>query len=476
MSRLNKNIIFQLSPTQDKFIYSDAIVNLIYSSKGEGKTFASVAALIKHAERCGKDIRAAIVRDTHTNIKISTARSIQDALPIGSYKFKDDYKHLSIFSEPRVDIDLFGIDDLNAVSKLQGPEYAAIWLEEPAPIADADNAGLSEDVFNAALASCARQTGTIPRLQISMNPGNEDHWTHRRLLANLEKNEDGFFLLDPLNPLITLAVFRMPIGENKNLSKLARQATAAAYQNDKQSYARYVKGEFAKVYRGKRVTPDYNKDGQHYSKNELIPANGLVGFRFWDSWQNPSCCLGQITHTGRLVFIDTCRVLESDIRTLIKTQVNPLLNSPKWKGRCKAWRDGGDFSMRQPDQSNIQESAMKVIEDTFGTIFESGPQKWTFMRDGITRTLNDSIKGLPAIVVSKTNLLLHNALSGDWHYKVDKAGNVASDVPDKNPASHIGDAFANAVNVLLPGIIIKMNKQKWAETSRKVRNRVSSYG
>jgi len=413
-------------------------------------TFGSVAAMIHHARRCKKDIRGAIVRDTHTNIKISTARSIQDALPLGSYKFKDDYKFLTIFSEPKVEIDLFGIDDMNAVSKLQGPEYAIIWLEEPAPIADADNAGLSEDVFNAA-----------------------------RLLANLEKNEDGLYLLDPLNPLITLAVYRMPVGENKNLSKLARQATAAAYQNDAQSYARYVKGEFAKVYRGKRVTPDYNKDGRHYAEMELIPATGLVGFRFWDSWGNPSCVLGQITKTGRLVFIDTCRILESDIRTLIKSQVNPLLNSPKWKDKCTAWRDGGDFSMRQQDQSNMQESSMKVIEDRFGTIFESGPHKWSFMRDGLTRALNDNIKGLPALVVSHNNILLHDVLMGGWHYKIDKAGNVASDVPVKindGGASHIGDAFANAVNVLLPGFFIKMNRKKWGEISRKTKDRVSSYG
>ena len=473
---MNKDIIYTLSKTQDEFIYSDAIVNLIFSSKGEGKTFACVVACIKHAERCGKPIRGAVVRDTHTNIKISTMRSIQDALSLGTYKFKDDFKHLKIYSDPSVELDMFGIDDLNAVSRLQGPEYAIIWLEEPAPIADAENAGLSEDVFNAALAACGRQRGVIPRLLISMNPGNTDHWTHRRLLTGLELNANGHYILDPFNPLITLAVFRIPVGENVNLSELQRQATAAGYQHDKESFARYVKGEFARVYRGKRVTPDYNKDGRHYSEVELIPAKGLVGFRFWDGWHNPTCSLGQITHTGRLVFIDTCRVMESDIRTLIKTQVQPLLNSPKWKGKCKAWRDGGDFSMRQPDQGNIQESAMKVVEDNFGTIFEGGPHKWNFMKDGITKALNENIKGLPAIVVNKSNTLLHNTLMGGWHYKVDKAGNVASDVPVKNAESHIGDGWANAVNVLLPGIVIKMNRKKWGEMSRKVKDRVSSYG
>lgn len=428
---MTEDLIFRLSKTQDAYVFSDAIVNLIYSSKGEGKTLGSIVALIYHAKRCGKPIRGAIVRDSHENMKISTVPSIMDALPIGYYNFKNDYKHLDIHSDPPVSMDLFGIDDLSSVSKLQGPEYAIIWLEEPAPIADAANAGLSEDVYNAALASCARQRGTVPRLQISMNPGNEDHWTYRRFFTDPILSSDGDHMIDPENPLITIKVFRVPVGENKELSDIARQATRSAYSNDAQSYARYARGEFAKVYTGKKVTPDYNKNGQHYSDVLLAPANSLVGFRAWDSWHSPSCVVGQITRTGRLIFIDTCRVLESDIRTLIKAQVQPLLNSPRWKDKCSAWRDVGDCSMRQPDQSNKNESAARVVEDAFGTIFEPGPKLWEHLKNGMTRALNESIKGLPAVVVNKSNRVLHDALSGSWHYKTDKAGNLINNIPHK---------------------------------------------
>lgn len=472
---MSADLVVNLSKTQEEFIFSKAVVNLIYSSKGEGKTYSSIIAMIYHAKRCGKAIRAAIVRDTHENIKLSTARSIMESLPAKMYRFKNDFHELTIFSDPPVHVDLFGIDDLSAVSKLQGPEYALIWLEEPAPIADAVNAGLSEDVFNAALASCVRQKGTAPRLQISMNPGNEEHWTYRRFFTDAILNTEGEYILDPMYPLITAKVFRIPVGENKELTEIARQATAAAYMNDKQSFERYAKGEFAKVYKGKKVTPDYNKDGRHLSVVDLIPANGLVGFRAWDSWQSPSCCIGQITRIGRLVFIDTCRVFESDIRTLIKAQVNPILNSPRWKGKCTAWRDVGDFTMRVPDQSNKNESASRVVEEAFGTIFEPGPQKWTHMRNGLTRALNDSINGLPAIVVSKSNKILHSVLSGGWHYKTDKAGNVTSDIPEKDDASHVGDSFANAVNILLPGKVSKMDRKKWAEMVKKAKNIASSY-
>ena len=468
------NFEITLSPTQGAFVNSDAIVNLIYSNKGEGKTVAAIMALIRHAKRCKKDIRGAIVRDTHENIKTSTARSIMDFLPRSLYRFKNDFKHLTIYSRPRVEMDLFGIDN-TSISKLMGPEYAIIWFEEPAPIMDAANAGLSEEAFNAALASCVRQTGTIPRLLLSMNPADTEHWTYRRFFTDTILGADGEVILDPSNPLITLKVFRIPPGENQKLSEFARQGTKVAYKYDAAGAKRFVSGEFAEIYKGEKVVPDYNPE-LHLSRARLVPAKGLIGFRFWDSWSNPAVVIGQITRLGRLVFLDTCRSTNSDIRVLIKTQVQPLMNSPRWKDVCRGWREGGDFSMRQPDQSNKQESAARAVEDAFGTLFESGPQKWEFMRRGMMSGLSTNIRGLPAIVVNKENKMLHSALAGGWHYKTDNAGNRTSDIPVKaNIHSHTGDAFANAVNVLMPAVSGKMNKKKWNSINKQMRSRASSY-
>ncbi len=477
MQKETSQLKIELSPTQDSFVFSDAIVNLLYSSKGEGKTYANIVAMMQHAKRCGKNIRCAIVRDTHENIKTSTARSIMDALPLDLYRFKNDYKHLVINSSPKVEVDLFGIDDAAALSKLMGPEYALIWLEEPAPIAEAVNAGLSEDVFNAALAACARQKNTIPRLQISMNPGEENHWTYKRFFLDTELSQDGLHLVDSNYPLITFRIFRIPKGENDNLSDFARQATAVAYGKDSSGSERFVEGQFAKIYKGSKVTPDYNKNGQHLSLDRLIPARGLVGFRGWDGWFNPSAVIGQITNTGRLVFLDTCRLEGGDVRTLIENQVKPLLESPRWKDKCSAWRDCGDTSMQTPDQSNIQMSASRVIEEAFETQFEGGPPKWTHMKRGIIRALNHSINGMPAIVINPNNRILHSALAGGWYYKTDNSGNVVNDIPVKNEDSHVGDAWVNAVNVLLS--TGTMNKKKlremWAKMNSITKKRAASY-
>jgi len=457
---------FELSAIQAAYVTSTAMINIIYSSRGEGKTFCSIVAMLHHAKRNGKLIRCAVVRDTHENIKISVVRAVQEMFPPSRYIFKNDFKNLIIKSEPHVVVDLFGIDDLAALQKLQGPEYSLVWLEEPAPMSDKANAGLSEDVYNAALIVCARQKDTIARLQVSMNPADQDHWTYRRFLEAPA--------VDPENPLITKAVFAIPYRDNTNLPEQARQAVKVAYANDPASYARYVDNKFVSITKGKKVTPDYGT-GRYTSERPLTPAVGLEGFIGFDGWHSPCAILGQITHTGRLVFIDTLTGDNIDIRTLIDQKVQPMLNSPRWKGKCKSWRYIGDISMKIPDQSNINESAARVIEDKLGGYFEGGPARWVHMKRGIDHIFTMNITGKPAFVVNKENRLLDKALSGGWCFKTDNAGNVISDVPLKNASSHVADGWANAVNVLLPSRSKAVNREAIARMKQKGKSRAASY-
>ena len=469
---------YAATPTQLAFIKSEAVVNVIYSNTGEGKTWACIRAILEHAHRCGRPIRIAIVRDTLENLKSSVVRSIEEFFQSspGAFRFWDGYKKLTIYLKDEnkknltITADLFGIDDPAALSKLQGPEYALIWLNEPAPMSDSErlSAGLSEDVFNAALVRCARQKGTLARLQVDMNPADEDHWTYRRFI---EEDE-----IDPDNPLITKAIFRVPYGENFHATEVSRQAVRAAYKDDDASYARYVLGQFAKVYKGPAVTPTYNRE-RHLAKAPLIPAPGLVSFAFFDSWSNPSCVLGQITQYNRLIFIDTLRLEGSDIETLIETQVIPLLESPRWKGKAKSWKIGGDPTMRNMDQSNKLTSAAKVVEKYFGSYFDPGPTTWSMIQNHIQWALNKSDhRGEPMILLSADNKILDKGLAGGWHYHINAQGNKTSTVPVKDEASHFCDAWAAAVCVLMPSrMVLKKSPGRCQELRQKSLRRAQTY-
>ncbi|GAG56989.1 unnamed protein product, partial [marine sediment metagenome] len=169
---MRDDLVFDLSPTQYQFVTSNSHIVHLLGPMGEGKTFAGVAGLIAHAQRCRSNIRTALVRDTFQNIKTSTIPDIRDYL--GPWViFRDGEKKMVIKSTPQVECDLFGIDDPASISKLQGPQYACVWLEEPAPIYEKVNAGLPKEVFSLALARAARQRDTKMRVQITQNPADD---------------------------------------------------------------------------------------------------------------------------------------------------------------------------------------------------------------------------------------------------------------------------------------------------------------
>jgi hypothetical protein len=445
---MNQALDFDFSPTIKDFINSTKVITILIAPLGEGKTFGCIGAMIGHAKRCGVPIRCAIVRDTLENIKLSIVPSIQEFFQNApfAYRFKNEYKELTIFSNPRIEVDLFGIDDPASLGKLQGSSaYTLIWLNEPAPIADKCNAGLSVDVYRNAVIRAVRHTGTPGRLLVDMNPADEGHWTFKEFILEPD--------YDPEFPLIQKQVWHVPYGENAKLKQESRQAAMKMYQNSPAEYARYVKGEFAVIYQGEKVTPYYKRD-IHLLPFPAEPVLGLESVRLWDSWGSPCCVLGQITTIGRLIIYNVCLIEgNSDIRTLISTQVNPLLNSPRWKGKARSWRDIGDFTMTLRDQSNVEESAKMVIQRAFQTRFEPGPSTWKMVKQGLDDMFETHglIQGMPSVQLDPGGArLLDRALNGAWHYPVDNSGNRSREKPKKDSASHVGDAFANGCAVLRP--------------------------
>lgn len=452
-------LVFDLSPTQHEFVMCEDNIVQIMGSMGEGKTVAGVVGAIVHAQRCGKNIRGALVRDTFANIKISTLPDIQnDILGHQWCRVTDSGRKIIILSSPRVELDLFGIDDEASISKLQGPQYAFIWLEEPAPILERANAGLPKDVLNMAIARASRQSGTTMRVQVTQNPADEDHWT-----SELAEEPDGEYARydDPVtgeSAIVTKRSFWIQPGENKYLNPLARAASRAAFKDDPGKWARYVEGQIASVQRGKRVTPAYNP-AIHYSDRILPVIDGELIF-MWDGWHHPTSLIGQFMPTGQLVIHDA---IEDEaltaVKELCKEKLDPLLNTPKYRrhtfGKVRAM---GDESMATPDQSTrTRSAAMRVteyLERKFGVrnlTFERGPKSWTVRRE----STNDMFKGLigegiPKVILSRSAVNLHRALRGGWHYKTDNSGNVIGDTPVKDRFSHPGDAFGHGMSILFP--------------------------
>ena len=464
---------FDLSPMQSAYVHSDAQVVMLMGSMGEGKTFASGVALVRHAARAGVPIRGAIIRDTHQNLKLSTVPDLQRMF--GSYvRFRDDFKKMTINCQPRVEMDLFGIDDPTALSKLQGPQYSIIWLEEPAPIVEKANAGLPREVFDLALARASRQTGTPMRVQISQNPADEDHWTEELFMASpvmMENAETGSRIMK--------AGFRIPYGDNKYLNAHSRDANKVAFANDPGKYARYVEGRAAPVNRGTAVTAGYNPV-IHFSEAVLPVVPGALGVRGYDAWHHPCIIISQFVRPGRLIVHDVLCGDGCALEEMVEGPLKTILATPKYcdiAGRLKIpdWRDIGDPSMRTPDQSSVQRTTARMIEDKLLTKFEPGPVKWLAridpLRQALTRLTPD---GLPLIFISRSAYPLHRALNGGWHFKKDNSGNIIGTTPEKDAHSHVGDAFSYKVAKVFPAT----RERPARPTSRSIRTKgiADTYG
>lgn len=436
---MNKEI--ELWPTQIAFLQSDAPIRSIIGSAGEGKTYASLAAILDAADKRYKGggglLRACLIRDTYDNIRRMTAPSLQEAcnymgIPM---KWTNANKTLQIST---ADIDLVGIDSLNDLSKVgSGSEYSFIWLEEPAPIAERVNAGLAEEVFNIAVYRCTRQRavkGVIPRLIISMNPADEEHWTYRRLI--LDPYELG---KDPDFPDIWAEVFFTKYGENKALTDLQRQAVKAAYKSDKAGWQRFVEGKFAYQMWGEKVVPNY-KDEIHLSKNTLAPITGETVYRGWDGWFNPSVVFAQF-QGSRFCVLDTIAMSNSDTKTLIKSKVIPLINT-RYK-HIKSWDDIADPSMFTGDQSDKFKCPANDIRDFLNGSPRPGVQLWEPRRLAIIESFN---RLDPIVQISPHDKVMQRVLGGGWHYKKDNTGKVTKDVPIQDQWSHPGAALSYIIS------------------------------
>jgi hypothetical protein len=438
---VRQKINFPLTDAQVRFVCSDAPIVAAVGPEGTGKTAAGFAAINYHAD-CrmnGQPLRVAVIRDTFENLQTKTIPSIQKYIAlvaarnnltdyIQAWKWSRGGKRL-VCQAPRIECDLFGADDLQSISRLQGGEWSLIWIEEPAPMYEGSSAGIPRGVFEACVSRAARGGGRM-RLQITQNPGDEDHWSHDVLIANP-------IMRPSYAPDIWTEVINIPAGSNPGRTQEMEQASRAAYKNNPALTARYIEGKWAFVQVGEKVTPEYH-DTIHYTGGPIAVIPGAMGFRSWDGGHWPTCVMGQITPAGRMHIIDCFRGEQIGMKQLIETMVLPTVNL-RYSGITE-WLDTGDPSLTVGDNSDIEQSPARVIEKMLSTHFQ-GASHWPAVLEPMKAALNLMIDGLPYVQVGSGAEILHKALRGGWHYLTVNSGQVIRDKPVKDRHSHPGDCF-----------------------------------
>lgn len=463
-----KVLDLNVTETQGRFLLSDARYAWLIGPEREGKTFASVCGLLSHQQRCapflgdGLPMRGLIIRDTHENLKRHTVRSIENDFP-GIFTFHDDFHRMI---GPGMELDLLGMNNPVATARIQGGQYDLIWMEEPAPIIATGNAGIAHIVF----LSCARRVsagGKCPkRLQISMNPGPKEHWTHQEAFVN---------------PLTETEVFEIKPGENPHISESDRRARKEVYRNRPDLAARYDEGKFTDVFPGVQITPEFNEE-QHVAKKELTPNMCNQLFRFYDGGLNPTMIVcGISASTGQFLILDCVMLQNGGMRQLLEQKATRLFGQPRYKetiNRPRLWRDIGDASLDNREQSDSEHRASLIINEILKANFEQGIQRWEPRRESLKDILSRSVGSNrflqvnPKITEGEDQNWIRSALAGGYSYKVTPTGQVLRDGPDKNLLSHAGDALSHGVAKLF--FRVKDDKPKLP--SDRVLKRAAGYG
>ena len=166
------------TPTCWAFIDCEEEVAILVGPRREGKSVAGIAAIIRHRQRMrgAGALKAAIVRDTWTNLSRTVMETLREGHISGWWdvEFREGGTEAWINGVEGSHVWFFGMDRPADANKFQSFEAGLVSIEEPAPAADLAS-GVPVDVFGMAVSSLS-QVNVPPRLQIVMNPSDEEHW------------------------------------------------------------------------------------------------------------------------------------------------------------------------------------------------------------------------------------------------------------------------------------------------------------
>lgn len=490
------------SPTAERFI--GAVANgpleemrllILMASRGEGKTTAAIYSVLELADRLRREgrgaalpIRVATIRDSWVNLERTTLVSFEEnrlkGLPVA---FRNGRREAIVeFDMPLCHFYFFGLDRPEDADKLQGFSCGALWIEEPAPAADLATGVPAESLGIGA--TSLRQDGVPPRILLTLNPPDPDHWVLR-----VEEHLTELGL-----PELRVATFHFSPGEKSALfetlateAKTAEEASAwSASAREFDAYrkrnratleaigrldlvARLVEGQTGDVQVGEAVVPGFSRR-LHVAPGPLDIFRSLPILRFWDGGGTPSCVWAQdLPQHGGLNILGSRTALNAGMEEFIRDEVLPFQHhygirpqTPGTKGGFgygpKAghqFRDIGDPSMLHEGKTvRADYTTGQVIMQMLNTSFEPGPVEWSARREALHAAFGRTGKGdRPRFVQidPDENDLLIKALAGRFRYPKDLAsGRVIMTIEAAKRVSGIAaqavDAFAYGLATLYP--------------------------
>ena len=468
-----------LHAIRDGWLHPECNEIALYGSRGDGKTIGILAGMIEHAKRheeLGGDLPVPWigVTDTFQSHKIKTIRSMQ--LPLWGSAWKlSDQGHVATFwndRRPLVHVDLFGIEDENAMDRVR-METVGIWFEEPAPSAVmVQSSGISESAWLLALTSRAQsrlKSHFYPAV-LSANYPDEDHWCWTRfdpptypvfsnpaqfkeLVDAAEMEMPREFANFPEGVPVRMCYghgqttqwFRVPCGERASHADRLQWAVALKKRPD--LLRRLLLGLPGVILLGEQVAKNFREDVHvTHVDRPLIPGEPL--FLGFDFGHTPTCVIAQRMYVGgfNLLYVKAALFLQGQgMKQLLDELVLPWLSKyAKWSLQDPSTYlyAGYDPAGEKGEEADLDNSALQTIKDSLdGIDTEKGPALWEPRREALV----EIFMRRNGVLIEKNSFTtdLIRALTGRWHIAKTHTGELRSDKPKKpnHPWEDLGDAF-----------------------------------
>lgn len=446
-------IEFIANPTQRTFIESRHQADLFSSRKGEGKSAGLVWSAFYYTKH-NPGATGLFIRDTFENLKKTTMQEFFFWFPDGVFGHYHAQDKVWTWDTARTGLKgkiyWMGADDDKAATKIASMPLAFACVDEPSPAAG-DSSGVPEMVFDTIMGQLRQPGMKWYTVKLAQNNPDESHWTYKRFVdpgmppdrVKKRMAAAGITLLPDQEPGFIAHQTREP----ENLNNLP----PGYYENLEEMWGhrpdlvkRFIKGKYGYQQVGRPVTGEWNDD-LHLAR-DLRPVKGSPLWLLWDGGHNPTCIITQITPIGYWLFLEAFVGDGIGAYQLIENKVAPAIAS-RYEG-FELFHTG-DPNLNTGEQSDTNQSAVKVILKTLGGKWYPGPDAIEERTMPLKSVLGRTIEGVGVIQVDKVRAkAVWFALRGGWHYHVAKSGAVGT--IKKNKHSHPGDAVGYGAAKLFP--------------------------
>jgi hypothetical protein len=456
LNEQDKDILtYKPSRTGELFHASNKTVRLIMGPVGSGKSVTCMFEIFTRAIEMPECIdgikrsRWAIIRNTYPELKMTTIKTWSAWFPenrCGRISGVPPISQKIKFGNVEIEVCFIALNGDTDVKKLLSNEFTGFYFNElseiPAVVVDYAISRLGRYPQPASIRG-SRSYFTF--IIADSNAPSEDSWIVDRFIKNAEKYSDYQLFMQP-SPLIyndNNVLVENRLAENiENLAQPGQSGYEYYWRifrnSSKDVFDVTVMCKFGTTFDGLPVFNEYS-DRIHRTDYEIMPDRTQPLYLGWDFGRTPCAVLGQYVK-GQMLLLDEIVAGESlGLDAFINTFALPVLNSDKYKGMrivsvcdpAGVRRNDTDdnFCIRELNKYGFNAKTAKTNDLT---------ARIETMKKGLSTLVN----GQPAILVSKTARMLHEAFSGGYFWKMarNSAGQkVATREPDKsdsNPYHH----------------------------------------